>query len=203
MIYKHHVPSLERLIGELKKWPGVGPRSANRWAGWLIKQSSTDIEKLRQALIEIKTQIHRCSNCFTLTEENPICHLCKSDRKKDIICIVEEPFDIARVEASGKFKGQYHVLHGTLSPLNKVTSKDLTINHLMHKIKNTLITEIILAVDANMEGDMTALYLTKIIKEHNPNIKICRLAHGIPMGSDIDYIDEQTLGRALENRVEL
>ena len=198
---KYHVPSLERLVDELKKWPGVGPRTADRLAGWLLKQTSADIQLLRQALHDIKTHIRQCSNCFTLTEQSPLCPLCQSGRPKDTICVVEEPFDIARMEASGKFKGQYHVLHGTLSPLNKVAAKDLTIAPLMDKIKTGSIREVILALDADMEGDITALYLTKLMKEHP--VKICRLAHGIPYGGDIDYIDEQTLGRALENRVEL
>ncbi len=200
-MHQYNVPSLDRLVQELKKWPGVGPRSASRWAEWLLKLSLSDIQKLCGALEDIKTQIRKCSHCFTFTEQTT-CKLCSSlHRRKDIICVVEQPFDIARMEASGKFHGQYHVLHGALSPLNKITPENLTIAPLMHKIKNQKVKEVILALDADMEGDMTALYLNKLMKEQN--IKICRLAHGIPYGGDIDYIDEQTLGRALENRVEL
>ncbi len=202
MIYKHHVPSLDRLIHELKKWPGVGPRSANRWACWLLKTPKSEIQLLKQALEDIKTHIKKCPRCLTLTEEEKLCQLCSSPaRRKDLICVVEEPFDIAHIEASGKFKGQYHVLHGTLSPLNNVTPDDLTIAPLMNKIKQTQVKELILALDADMEGDITALYIGKIMKDQN--IKLSRLAHGIPFGGDIDYIDEQTLGRALENRVEI
>jgi recombination protein RecR len=201
MTYKHHVPSLDRLIHELKKWPGVGPRSANRWANWLLKLPKTEVQQLKQALEDIKTNIKRCPGCFTLTEEEALCYLCNStSRRKDLICIVEEPFDIARVEASGKFKGQYHVLHGTLSPLNNINPDDLTIEHLIKKINKEQIKEIILALDADMEGDITALYIGKLLKDRD--IKVSRLAHGIPFGGNIDYIDEQTLGRALENRVD-
>ena len=202
MTYKHHVPSLDRLIHELKKWPGVGPRSANRWAHWLLKTPIAEIQQLRQALEDIKTKIKKCPGCLTLTEEEELCYLCTSpSRRKDLICVVEEPFDIARMEASDKFKGQYHVLHGTLSPLNNITPDDLTITSLVKKVKQGQIKEVILALDADMEGDMTALYIGKLMKGQN-NIKVSRLAHGIPFGGDIDYIDEQTLGRALENRVD-
>ncbi len=201
MAYKYQVPSLDRLIHELKKWPGVGPRSAKRWTEWLLKLPKSEVQKLCQSLEGIKNHIRQCVNCFNLTEEPEICFLCQSDRRKDLICVVEEPFDIEQIEISGKFKGQYHVLHGVLSPLNNVTPKDLTIDPLLNKIKNTQVIEVILAFDADMEGDITALYLTKLIKKYS--IKVSRLAHGIPFGGDIDYIDEQTLGRALENRVEL
>lgn len=202
MAYKYHVPSLDRLIHELRKWPGVGPRSAHRWANWLLKTNWEEIQKLRQALQDIKTNIKKCPNCFTLTEEETLCHLCTSPHRiKDIICVVEEPSDITQIEASGKFKGQYHVLHGTLSPLNNITHEDLTITPLIKKIQTQKIKEVILALDADMEGDITALYIGKLMKDQN--IKISRLAHGIPFGGDIDYIDEQTLGRALENRVDI
>lgn len=201
MKYKHHVPSLDRLIHELKKWPGVGPRSANRLAGWLLKADITSIQKIIQALEDIKNNIKKCTNCFTLTENEELCHLCSSSRNSEIICIVEEPFDIIQIEASGTFKGEYHVLHGTLSPLNNITADDLTITPLMEKIKNKDIKEVILALDADMEGDITSLYLTKLIKDKN--IKISRLAQGIPSGGDIDFIDEHTLAKAMENRVEI
>ena len=198
----HHVPSLDGLICELKKWPGIGPKSANRLAYWLLKTSSAEIHQLRKVLQDIKTNIKKCSHCFTLTEEADLCRLCASpDRRKETICVVEEPFDIAQIESSGKFKGRYHVLHGALSPLNNITPKDLTIDLLIDKIKKEKIKEVILALDADMEGDITALYISKLLK--GQSVKVSRLAHGIPFGGDIDYIDERTLGRALENRVEM
>lgn len=202
MIYKHHVPSLDRLIHELKKWPGIGPRSANRLANWLLKTPEKEIQQLRQALNDIKANIKRCPGCFTLTEEEKLCYLCTDPRRrKDQLCVVEEPFDIAHIEASQKFKGQYHVLHGALSPLNNITPDDLTFPALIKTIEKKQIKEMILALDADMEGDITTLYIGKLMKDKN--IKLSRLAHGIPFGGDIDYIDEQTLGRALENRVDL
>ncbi len=202
MVYKYHVPSLERLIHELKKWPGVGPRSAHRIACRLLKTPQAEIQLLQKALRDIKANIKKCPNCLTLTEEEKLCRLCLNPaRRKDLICVVEEPFDIAHIEASGKFKGQYHVLHGALSPLNNIRPEDLSLNLLMEKVKQAKITELILALDADMEGDITALYIGKIMK--GLRLKISRLAHGIPFGGDIDYVDERTLGRALENRVEI
>jgi len=202
MAYKHYIPSLDSLIMELQKWPGVGPKTATRLAHWLLKNSKEDIQKLRQSLIDIKTNIKKCQNCLALTEEEELCYLCASpSRKKDIICVVEEPFDIARIEVASQFEGHYHVLYGAISPLNNIKPEDLTIQHLMNKVKQGGVTELILALDADMEGDITALYIRKLMKDEN--IKISRLAQGIPFGGDIDYIDERTLGRALENRVEL
>lgn len=201
MFSKQNVPSLSRLIDELKKWPGVGPRSAIRLASWLLKTRRQDIESLCQALTDIKTKIRRCEGCFTLTEERALCPLCTSPRSEGLICVVEEPFDIPRIEASGQFKGRYHVLHGTLSPLHHRHPEHLTIVPLMSKVKSGQIKEVILALDADLEGDMTALYLSKLIKNHC--VKVSRLANGIPFGGDIDYIDEQTLSTALQHRVEI
>jgi len=201
MDYKYNVPSLSRLIHELQKLPGVGPRSAHRWASWFLKANLSDINNLRQSLEDIRTKVRRCSSCFTLTEEKHICKLCTSSRREDIICVVEEPFDIIQIESSGKFKGKYHVLHGTLSPLNQVHPENLTITPLIDKIKTQNIKEVILALDADMEGDMTVLYLSKLLKNHP--VTISRLANGIPLGGDIDYIDEQAVGIAMENRVEI
>ena len=202
MIYKQDIPSLDRLIHLLKKWPGIGPLSATRLAQYLLKESSQEIQLLCQALKDMKTHIKKCHSCLNWTERKGLCSLCASPlRKKELLCIVEKPFDIAHIEASGKFKGHYHVLHGVLSPLNNIRPEDLSFSLLMEKIKTTAIKEIILALSADMEGDITALYIGKLMK--NQNIKISRLAHGIPFGGNIDYIDERTLGRALENRVEM
>ncbi len=202
MSHRQNIPSLDRLIHELKKWPGIGPLSATRLAQYLLKASRTEIQDLCQAVQDIKDRIKKCQSCLTYTETEGLCSLCASSfRRKDLLCIVEKPFDIGHIEASGKFKGQYHVLHGALSPLNNIRPEDLSFPLLMEKIKKGLITEIIIALSADMEGDITALYITKLLKDIN--IKVSRLAHGIPFGGNIDYIDERTLGRALENRVEM
>ena len=206
MDYKHFVPSLDHLINELKKWPGLGPKSANRLAAWLIKASSKDIQSLRQALHNIKTDIVKCTKCFNWTENSSICYLCQSPkRREDLLCVIEDPFDIAQIEASGTFNGRYHVLHGTLSPLHGVSPQDLTIKELIQRLKTSSIPiqEMILALDADIEGDMTALYITKQIKKEGIKTKITRLAHGIPFGGAIHYTDEQTLGKAMENRIEI
>ncbi len=201
MTYKNHVPSLNHLIEELKKWPGIGPRSAARLSVHLLKTKVQDIESLRQALRNIKTKIKKCASCFTFTEDCDVCRLCSSSRRTELLCVVEEPFDIVHIESSGKFQGRYHVLHGALSPLNHTHPEHLTITALMEKIKSRTIKEVILALDADLEGDMTALYLKKLIAPYQ--VKVSRLANGIPFGGDIDYIDEQTLGTAMERRVEM
>ena len=202
MTYKQNIPSLDRLIQALKKWPGIGPLTATRLAQHLLKEPTPEIHLLCQALKDIKTQIKKCASCLTWTEETNLCYLCANPlRKKEQLCIVEKPFDIAHIEASGKFKGHYHVLHGVLSPLNHIRPEDLSFSLLMEKINKKAIKEIIIALSADMEGDITALYIGKLLKGHS--VKISRLAHGIPFGGNIDYIDERTLGRALENRVEI
>ena len=202
MMSTQNIPSLDRLIHALKKWPGIGPLTATRLAQYLLKEPSQEIDQLCQALKDIKTHIKKCQSCLTYTEETELCSLCASPvRKKELLCIVEKPFDITHIEASGKFKGHYHVLHGVLSPLNQVRPEDLSFSLLMKKIHTKTIKEIIVALSADMEGDITALYIGKLMK--GQDIKISRLAHGIPFGGNIDYIDERTLGRALENRVEM
>ena len=199
---KQNIPSLDRLIYALQRWPGIGPLTATRLAQYLLKEPSQEIDTLCQALKDIKTRIKKCHSCLTWTEKEKLCSLCANPlRKKELLCIVEKPFDIAHIEASGKFKGYYHVLHGALSPLNNIKPEDLSFSLLIEKIKTQKIKEIIIALSADMEGDITALYIGKLMKDHN--IKISRLAHGIPFGGNIDYIDERTLGRALENRVEM
>ena len=202
MSHRQNIPSLDRLIHELKKWPGIGSHSATRLAQYLLRASTTEIQNLCQALQDIKSHIKKCQSCLTYTETEGLCALCASPlRRKDLLCIVEKPFDIGHIEASGKFKGQYHVLHGALSPLNNILPKDLSFPLLLEKIKTGFIKEIIIALSADMEGDITALYIAKLAK--NSDIKLSRLAHGIPFGGNIDYMDERTLGRALVNRVEM
>jgi len=150
--------------------------------------------------------VHLCERCFSYTDEPTACRYCAdTSRKDDVICVVEEPSDIVRVESSGAFRGRYHVLHGAISPLDGVGPDDLKIRELLSRIEESQgsapITEVILALDPDLEGDTTVLYLAKILTERG--LKATRIASGVPLGSDIDYVDDRTLGRALENRVEL
>ncbi|MCB0362395.1 MAG: recombination protein RecR [Bdellovibrionales bacterium] len=200
------VPSLEKLTHELSKLPGVGPKTAQRLAYHLLRSPQDNITRLREALQAVKDNIHECPECFAYTEESDLCQFCQDSGRDDgLLCVVEDPSDIWRIESSGAFKGRYHVLHGSISPLDGIHPQDLKISPLLKKIEEgsdgarSPILEVILALDADLEGDTTVLYLAKVLREKG--LRISRIAHGVPIGGDIDYIDYRTLGRALENRV--
>lgn len=202
-----NIPSLEKLVHELSRLPGVGPKTAQRLAYFILRSKDSYPTQLSEALLRVQTEVHTCTECFNYTDRQ-ICRYCDDiQRNSEILCLVEEPSDISRIESSGSFRGRYHVLHGVISPLDGITAKDLKIAQLINKIDDGLagtrpaIKEVIFAFDADLEGDTTALYLTKILQ--GKGLKISRIAHGIPMGSDIDFIDDRTMSRALENRVEL
>ncbi|MEQ1722037.1 MAG: recombination mediator RecR [Pseudobdellovibrio sp.] len=202
-----NIPALEKLVHELSRLPGIGPKTAQRLAYYVLKSKDTYPAQLTEALLRVQAEVHSCTECFNYTDRT-ICKYCEdSHRNSEILCLVEEPSDISRIESSGAFRGRYHVLHGVISPLEGITAKDLKIAQLLNKIEDGIagtritIKEVIFAFDADLEGDTTALYLTKILQ--GKGLKISRIAHGIPMGSDIDFIDDRTMGRALENRVEL
>lgn len=195
------IPSLERLVEELSRLPGIGTKTAQRLAYFVLRQSREYSEGLREALKLVKERVRYCQRCFSFTEEPEICHLCADlNRRDDQICVVEDPSDVWRIETSGVFKGRYHVLHGAIAPLDGVSPKDLKIEQLMLRL-NDQIKEVIFALDADLEGDTTVLYISRLL--HERSIKVSRIAHGVPFGSDIDYIDHRTLGRALENRIEV
>jgi recombination protein RecR len=202
-----NIAALEKLVHELSRLPGIGPKTAQRLAYYVLKSKDSYPHQLSEALLRVQTEVHSCSECFNYTDRT-VCRYCEdSHRNNELLCVVEEPSDISRIESSGAFRGRYHVLHGVISPLDGVTAKDLKVAELIEKINEGLngsrpqIKEIIFAFDADLEGDTTALYLTKVLQ--GKEVKISRIAHGIPMGSDIDFIDDRTMGRALENRVEL
>lgn len=193
---------LQQLLYEMQKWPGVGPRSAQKLIVHLLKNRNLDIQPLIKALEKISTQIYECKQCFGWTESTDLCSLCENkSRDSTSICIVENPFDVFRIESSRVFSGYYHVLHGMVSPLNGVSPEDLTIYALIKRISKNPIKELIIALDTNIEGDTTCLYLVKKLKSFN--IKISKLALGIPQGSHLDFVDDQTLSQAIENRVEV
>jgi recombination protein RecR len=202
-----NIPALEKLVHELSRLPGIGPKTAQRLAYYVLKAKDSYPHQLSEALLRVQTEVHSCSECFNYTDRT-VCRYCDdSHRNNDLLCVVEEPSDISRIESSGAFRGRYHVLHGVISPLDGITAKDLKVSELLDKVNQGLdgtrpqIKEIIFAFDADLEGDTTALYLTKVLQ--GKEVKISRIAHGIPMGSDIDFIDDRTMGRAMENRVEL
>lgn len=201
-----HIASLEKLVHELNRLPGIGPKTAQRLAYYILRSKDAYPDKLSEALLRVKAEVHMCPECFSYTDRD-ICKFCVDPhRQTESICVVEEPSDISRIESSGAFHGKYHVLHGVISPLDGISAKHLKIQELINRIDKSAdeghpITEVILALDADLEGDTTALYLAKIF--HSKSIRISRIAHGIPMGSDIDFIDDRTMGRALENRVQL
>ncbi len=202
-----HIPALEKLVHELSRLPGIGPKTAQRLAYFILKAKDSYPTQLSEALQRVQAEVHMCVECYSYTDRT-VCRYCDDiHRNSDLLCLVEEPSDISRIESSAAFRGRYHVLHGVISPLEGITAKNLKIAELLHKIEEGAsglrppIKEIIFAFDADLEGDTTALYLTKVLQ--NKGIKISRIAHGIPMGSDIDFIDDRTMGRALENRVEL
>ncbi len=199
------IGALERLVHQLNRLPGIGPKTAQRLAYQILREPDLSTG-LQEALIAVRESVHLCSSCFSYTDEPTVCRFCSDPaRRDDVLCVVEEPSDIVRVESSGAFRGRYHVLHGAISPLDNIGPDDLKIRELLERIDSSSasskISEIILALDPDLEGDTTVLYLAKILNERG--LKVTRIASGVPLGSDIDYVDDRTLGRALENRVEL
>jgi len=195
----HNSNSLTRLVGELKKLPGIGEKSACR-LGFHLLRSKANIIALADALKDVSERVRFCSTCFCITEDDP-CTLCRSNRDESIICVVEQPQDVLAIERSGAFRGRYHVLHGVLSPLSGVTPADLKVSELLERLKEERIKEIVIATNFSVEGEATAIYLTGLIRKLG--LKVTRLAHGIPIGSDLEYIDAATMQRALHGRSEI
>ena len=195
----HNSHSLTRLVGELKKLPGIGEKSACRLAFHLLR-SPANIIALADALHEVHSRVRFCSVCFSFTEDDP-CAICSGNRDESIICVVEEPQDVLAIERSGAFRGKYHVLHGVLSPLSGVTPADLKIAELLERVKNGIVREIVIATNFSVEGEATAIYLTGLLR--NLGARVTRLAHGIPIGSDLEYIDAATMQRAVQGRSEV
>jgi recombination protein RecR len=199
------VPSLERLVGELAKLPGVGPKTAQRLAYHVLRSPKDYSKNLQSALAAVAENIHECDLCYSYTEDTR-CHYCSDPgRRNDLLCVVKDPSDISRIESSGAFRGRYHVLHGVIAPLDGVGPEDLRLPTLISRLHSDVpqqkISEVILALDADLEGDTTVLYIAKQLRGRD--IKVTRIAHGIPIGGHIDFVDYRTLGRALENRIEV
>ncbi len=191
--------SIEKLSELFAQLPGIGRKTAHRLALYVLKMPHQEVTALAQALINVKDKVSYCSICSNITETDP-CAICSNTkRERTFICVVEEPHDVLAIEKTHEFKGLYHVLGGALSPLDGVGPEDLKIKELLQRISNTTIDEVILALNPNVEGEATTLYLSRLLKPLG--IKITRIARGLPVGSDLEFADEATLTRALEGRV--
>ncbi|MEM6430054.1 MAG: recombination mediator RecR [Deinococcota bacterium] len=190
--------ALIELIRELGKLPGVGPKSAQRLAFYLFNSPDDDVETLAKALLAAKSNLKYCPTCFNITDsDNEVCGICSGvQRNQKIICVVEQPADVLAIERSGEYNGLYHVLQGALSPMNGVGPDQLTVNALMARIES--IDEVVLATSTTVEGEATAMYLAKLLTEQEKLTS--RIAYGLPVGGDLEYADEVTLGRAIANR---
>lgn len=202
---------VSKLIESFERLPGIGPKTAQRLTFYLLHVPQEYLESFAQALTNLKKNTVTCSLCFNVSETDP-CHICSSpSRDKSVICVVEQPIDILSLERTEKFSGVYHVLHGAINPLQNIGPEEIRISELVKRVKSTIqpISEVILATNPNMEGEATAMYIVKEIqsvkfKNQNDNLKskLTRLAHGLPVGGDLEYADEVTLSRALEGRRE-
>jgi len=192
--------TLENAIEQLAKLPGMGRKTAQRMAMHLLKQSDDHVNKLAQSLLELKTKIVYCSSCFTISDHDP-CSICSSEKRKNgIICVVEDPKDVYFIEKTNEFKGRYHVLGGVISPMESIGPNEIRIKELIERINNPdeAVQEIILALNPDAEGEATSFYINKMAKTFE--IKVTRIAHGIPMGTELEFIDEATLTRAFSGR---
>lgn len=193
--------SMRVLITELSKMPGIGPKSAQRLAFFILKRPKEDAKKLSDAITRLKESVKFCKTCNNLSDRDT-CDICANEtRQKDVLCVVEKPSDVISIEKMGEFKGLYHVLLGTLSPLDGIGPKDLKIEELLKRIKKEKIKEIIIATDSNTEGEATALYLISVIKPLG--VILYRIAYGMPVGANIEYADQATLYRAFEGKREV
>ncbi len=189
---------IQDLIDELSRLPGIGPKSAQRLAYHVLRASADDARALAEAILDVKERITFCSVCQNITDVDP-CSVCSSpNRDATQICVVEEPLDILALERTRVFKGRYHVLHGVLSPLNGINAEDLKIRELLERLRDGEVKEVIMAINPNAEGDVTTMYLERLIAPLG--VKVSRLARGLPVGADLEFADEVTLTRALENR---
>jgi recombination protein RecR len=192
---------VSKLIEELSRLPGIGTKTAQRLAFHIINMPEEQVEVLANAILDARKNIHYCKECLTITDKE-LCPICSSpNRNKKVIMVVETPRDLAAYERTGKYDGVYHVLHGAISPMLGIGPGDIKLKELMTRLQRTDVEEVIIATNSSLEGEATAMYISKLIKP--AGIKVSRIASGIPVGGDLEYIDEVTLLRALEGRVEL
>jgi recombination protein RecR len=195
-----YAPPLQRLITELSKLPGVGGRTAQRLAFHLLRGSDEDAFALADAIRDVKQRIGLCEVCFNLAE-GPTCRICADDRRDpELICVVEEPSDVISIERTHEFRGRYHVLGGALSPIDGIDPEDLKIAELYSRMETGIVREVVIATNPTTTGEATALHIADAMRERAPGVSITRLASGLPVGADLEYADELTLGRAFSGR---
>ncbi len=189
---------VQDLIDELGRLPGVGPKSAQRIAFHLLQAEEPDVRRLAEVLLEVKARVKFCSVCFNVSQAD-LCRICSDERRdQTVLCVVEEYKDVVAIERTREFKGRYHVLGGAISPIDGIGPEQLKVRELMMRLSDGTVTELILATDPNLEGEATATYLTRMLKDLD--LTVTRLASGLPVGGDLEYADEVTLGRALAGR---
>lgn len=189
---------VQDLIDELGRLPGVGPKSAQRIAFYLLNAEPADVRRLAQVLLEVKDKVRFCAICGNVAEDEQ-CRICRDPRRDEaVLCVVEEPKDVIAIEKTREFRGRYHVLGGAISPIEGIGPEDLRVRELMTRLQDGAVTEVVLATDPNLEGEATATYLARLLKPLG--IRVTRLASGLPVGGDLEYADEVTLGRAFEGR---
>lgn len=196
-----YAPAIARLLEELERLPGIGPKSAQRLAFHILKSDDASAQRLADAILEVKRTVHFCLRCFNLAQDD-LCEICADPRRDtSTICVVEEPRDLVAIERTGEFQGLYHVLGGAISPIDGVGPEQLRVRELIDRLAACGVAEVVIATNPNVEGETTALYLARLIKPLG--IKVTRIASGLPVGGDLEYADEVTLGRALEARREM
>ena len=194
----YSAPSIQKLLDELERLPGIGPKSAQRIAYWILNSKSSDALRLADAIVEVKQKVHFCKQCFNYAQDD-LCEICASEKRaQDVICVVSEPRDIPPIERTGTFSGKYHVLGGALSPLEGIGPDSLHVTELLARLNDPAIEEVIIATNPNVEGETTASYLARLLRP--TGVKVTRLASGLPVGGDLEFADEVTLGRAIESR---
>jgi recombination protein RecR len=191
---------IRAAIQQLKRFPGIGEKTATRLVYWLLRAPSGTAGQIAEALSVLQAGVFECAVCCNLTTRNP-CTICAGRRRLDVVCVVEDPVDVLALERSGEFTGRYHVLHGALSPIEGITPDKLRVRPLLERLRDGEVKEVILAMNPTIEGDATALYLTRLVVP--AGIKVTRLAHGISVGTELEYADAMSLARALQNRQEV
>lgn len=197
----YYAEPIARLVAELNRLPGVGPKTAQRLAFHLLHRPADEVRRLAEAMVQARERIRYCSVCSDLTDEDP-CRICRDERRdREVLCVVEEPKDVVAMEKTRQYRGLYHVLQGAISPMDGIGPDDLRIRELLDRVQGGHVREVIVATNPDVEGEATALYLGRLLKPLG--LRVTRIARGLPMGGDLDYADEVTLGKALEGRREL